>query len=233
MREALSLAGAPADLIRWVAEAADDAEAWDGADKGDWIVWLACCDGAAVDEVLLATTDVLSRLAERLPGERSEAVRDVVHAVRHGSDPEFLERAVKRCTALAGPRESYRTTTSHAEVHSARAAVLIAQAAEALAAAFAGEEAQRNSEALHRAGTLGLPPTMMTRAPASMQLVPQRLEEDAVQQELAYVVAAMAHAMEQAALALADELDDEEARMRAEGSIADDLHAVLSAPQTE
>lgn len=230
----LDLAGAPIALIDWVASLGDDEdEAWDGCDKGDWLVWLAACSGVSLDDVLDAACRAVRHAVRQLEGGHGRQLEDALMRIAKHADQDELSAVVRDCEAQSENVEtSYRSAPPPGAAHAAHAVAHLARAVEALDAALAADQAIRSNEALVAAGTLGVPPTLMMRPQGTPLLIPQAIERDPIQQELAFAVAASAEALERAARALAKDQDDA-ALEDAEGELSDVMHQVLTPIRAE
>ncbi len=228
----LDLAGAPLALIDWLASLGDDEdEAWDGCDKGDWMVWLAACSGLSLDDVLDASYRAVHHVVQRIEG--GHGLEDALARIATHADQDDLASVVRDCEAATeGVETGYRRAPPPGARHAAQAVAHLARAVEALDAALAADQAIRSNEALVAAGTLGVPPALMMRPQGTPLLIPSLIEADPIQQELAFAVAASAEALERAARALAKDQDD--AMLEdAEGELSDLMHEALTERRAE
>jgi hypothetical protein len=225
---ALELAGAPSELISWLVDTASDDEAWDSCDKPDWLIWMAGSLGLPLEAILAAGCDCVAQAIATIGAARAKPLRRALAAARHGEPPDVCQAAAEACDNAVRGAPSYRTTPERGLPAARRAAAWIARAAEALSAAHARIELDREQEALHRGLAVGLTPGLFKPAPVGpLVLQPEAIERDPLQQELAYLVAAVAQASHASALALAAD-DSAAALEEAEGALSDVVHEQLT-----
>jgi len=230
IERALDLAGAPAELVAWVAEVGAD-DAWDGSDKGDWLLWLAACEGVALDDVVQAAHLAVHRAVTMMQSKQADALRAALQSLEGGEQPPSATIETVRKRAEAAPA-SYRSQPEAGYVAAARAVVHLATTVEAIEAAIARDEGLRNTEAIAAASIIGVPPVMMTRPQGALRLVPTAIANNQVQQELAFAVASAARAVEHVACAIARDRDGPELE-EAEGEVSDMIHETLDPARDE
>jgi hypothetical protein len=157
LHEILERADAPSALVRWVRESlADLDQAWERCARPDHRIWLAAVAGAPIEALIEAAAAVVTR---RLEGEARppEAVlRALELALGGGSGPELLE-AAEACEAVAGGGVgSYRDAEPPRHAPLARAAALVAGAAEGLSTGEARREAARLEQARQTGAFVGV-----------------------------------------------------------------------------
>jgi len=221
---------APRALVGWLAKARDS-DPWTSCSRGDWLLWLGACSGHPLAAVLAASCDCVERAVDAMP-QGTAALRRALAVAREASSAEACAAAAADCEAAR--REypaSYRAPMSAGYPAASRAACWAARAAEGLVTAEARAEVRRVTEARARAVIIGMSPYIMPAkrtGPASLD--PSAGADDPVQQELAFVIAAAAQAVEQAARALGPRKADSDARKQARRSFGDLVRRRLGAP---
>jgi hypothetical protein len=184
--------------------------------------------GLPLDRVLLAGCDCVEQAVATIAAVRAAPLKRALEAARTGAPPDVCEVAAGACDVAAQGVPSYRTTPERSLASARLAAAWIARAAEALGAAHARVELDREQEALHRGLAVGLTPGLFTTGPVGpLILQPHAIGRDSIQQELAFVVAASAQAAHASAKALAAD-DSDQALEEAEGSLSDVVHDRLT-----
>lgn len=192
--EVLRSVGGPADLADVLEDTAlSFDEAWDGCRRGDHRVWLAACGGAPIEAVIEAAATAVLVLAEAL---EAEVVLETAQLAVAGAIDE-LPGAIAACEALASdPTGGYRDAQQPGLPHAARAAMLLAHAAEGLAEGEARREATRLDQAQRSAALLGAGSNITLPAQAGpARLSPSLAAGDPAQGSFVFAVAAAAEAV--------------------------------------
>ncbi|MCA9624752.1 MAG: hypothetical protein KC731_37270 [Myxococcales bacterium] len=224
MKARLERYGAPPELAAWLRDVGA-ADAWDGSDKPEWLLWLGAAAETPVEQLLEAVGGVVRSVIEGYP-EPLRAPLDGVFANLRG-EVDALAAALQQAEGYGhGPPASYRHAPPAGYVHGVRAAVLFGRATEALVAAEARLAAVEGQAALERAAAVGVPPSLMTRRLDPLVLRPVGPGAGPLQQELGYAVALASDALEEASLALAGGHDGV-ALEEAEGELSEFMHTAL------
>lgn len=202
--EALESADAPDELKRWAADGALDLDtAWEDCRRGDHRLWLAACAGAPIDALIEAAAAVVYLADERAP-ESPETIGAALDLAIAGADSAQLLAAAAACEHIAdGGSADYRSPSGPGTEARARAAALVAHAAEALIAGEARHEAARLEQARATGAALGVgmqgafPPDA---GPARLNVI--AAAADPAQGSFLFAVAASAQAVADVADAL-------------------------------
>lgn len=145
---------APEALVRQVAGLSFE-EAWDECVRAGHRIWLAACAGAAIEALVEAAATAVLVVLERL-GDPSPALARAAELAVAGGSVSELSRAAARCEQIAEAAQgTYRIAPGVAVPHAARAAALVARAAEGLTEGEARREAVRLERARARGALLG------------------------------------------------------------------------------
>jgi len=219
--ELLARAEAPAELVSWVRARGPELEqVWDALERGDHRVWVAACAGAPIEALVEGAAAAVLHAVGGL-GPDAEPLALTVEDAVAGADSQDLLRAAERCEALAeGGLDSYRRPISPGHRAGARAAALVARAAEALAAGEAHLEAVRLDQARATSAYLGVGIQTALPAPAGAPRLDVLGEPSPASDAFAFCVAACAEAVREAARATEDGADaPRAARATATGTI--------------
>lgn len=197
LADALERMDAPESLLQPVRELDLELDAaWERCARADHRVWLAAGAGAPVELLVEASAAAVLVLLERL-GDPSDALSDAAELAAGGASIRDLARAAERCEQIAERGEaSYRTAPGIGLVHAARAAALVARAAEGLGQGEARREAVRLERARHTGALLGAGAHAVLPArdePARVNV--HALTSDPAQGAFVYAVAACAEAL--------------------------------------
>lgn len=221
---------APQALRDWLAKPRR-VDPWASCSRGDWLIWLAACSGHPLATVLQASCDCVERAVDAMP-QGTATLRRALEVSREASSAEACAAAAVDCEAAR--REypaSYRAPIATGYRAASLAACWAARAAEGLVTAEARAEVRSVTDARARAMVIGMNPYIMpAQRTGPARLDPAVGPDDPVQQELAFVVAAAAQAVEQAARALGPGQADASARKQAHTSFADLVRRRLGAP---
>lgn len=220
--ELLGLADAPEELESWAKGLQLDFDAaWVECGRGDHRVWVAACGGSPLEEVVEAGAACVLHVEEMCPDAPS-TIGDAAELAVAGADQEELLAAAERCERLARePSTGYRSAAGPGLGGRARAAALVARAAEALSAGEAQREAGRLQHAQAVSAALGvgvqtvLPPD---EGPTRLDLIAGASR--ASHGTLLFVVAAVAAALGELEDAVATLEDSREVARRAIDQIA-------------
>jgi hypothetical protein len=222
----LTAGGAPAGLLRWSASCSPE-DAWNGCDKGGWLIWMAACSNLPIDALLRVGLACVDRALLRLDGPVAKQLRIALDDVAE-RDVQACSHAAHLGKALASaPPSSYRSSTTDHHLAAAKATAWIARATEAFVAAHARDEASRAQLALQRATSHGVPPAMMMPPASALVWLPHAMPHEPLHDALGFVVDAVAQAVTQSARATASR-PDAQAVEQAELELADLVHDALN-----
>lgn len=202
----LRRAGAPAEVVAWTSGRGIHA-LWDECDRGDWLIWLGAVENVPCVALVEAAVACARRAARAVPkGKKRRPITQALRAAHElTSSPLCAERALA-CEKLAGKVEAagYRAAPPTQLSWAAAAAGCAARAAEALLAAEARRQAERDQESRGRAATLAAADHIISRG----DFPPLVFEPD--DELMALCVDAAASAIAYAAHALAPEASEAE-----------------------
>lgn len=203
LEELLVQIEAPEALIRRVREQAwtlDDA--WARSMPATHRMWLAACVGAPIEVLVEAAASAVWATSERF-ADVPPSLGDTVALAIEGAEPSALLAAATACEELAATSGSYRTTRPPGFDALARAAALVAHAAEGLASAAARREAVRLEQARHTGALIGAGASVaLPSADGPLRLDVRAAASDPAQGALLFASAACAESVRECADAL-------------------------------
>lgn len=214
--ERLETADAPPELVREVRDGDLDLEAaWERCARPDHRVWLAACAGVPIERVIEASALSVYLAEERSPGALA-AVGEALDLAVSGGAADALVHAATACERIAaGGVGDYRSPTGPGTAERARAAALVARAAEALIAGEARREAARLEQARSAGAMLGIGMQAVLRPEdGDTRLDPVAAAADPAQGMFLYCIAACAQATRECVEALAREGAPRDAALR-------------------
>lgn len=161
----LQRADAPRDLIAWTSGRTMD-DLWDECDRGDWLMWLAVVENVPAVAIVEAAVACARRAVKALPNDsKRKPLALAVKAAASLESSQLCARRAKACEAIAGKPEAagYRDTPPGRREWAAAAAAHAARAAEALLAAEARRNAERDHEGRMRAAGIGAGDQIISR----------------------------------------------------------------------
>lgn len=195
LADVLARLDAPEALVRRVAELTFD-EAWEACEWGEHRVWLAAGAGAPIEALVEAAATAALVVLERL-GDPSPALARAAELAVAGASVFELSRAAARCEQIAEAAQgTYRIAPGKALPPAARAAALVARAAEGLAEGEARREAVRLERARASGALLGAGMHAFLPAgegPARIHLA--TVDSDPAQSAFLFAVAACAESL--------------------------------------
>lgn len=161
----LRRAGAPHDLVDWTSGRRIDA-LWDECDRGDWLIWLGVVANIPCVAMVDAAVACVRRAARALPkGPERRPITAALRAARDLTSSPLCAKRALACEKLAGRVEaaSYRDAPPTKHAWAAAAAGCAARAAEALLAAEARRQAERDRDGRGLAATLAVADHIISR----------------------------------------------------------------------
>lgn len=225
--EALRSIGAPAELASTIEDEATLEDVWAACERGDHRLWLAACGGAPIELLIEAAAVAVFVVAEELD---ADAILETTELAVAGALDE-LPAAIAACEALVSDAAGgYRDAQKPGLPHAARAAMLLAHAAQGLSEGEARREAERLDRAQRSAALLGAGSSITLPAHAGpARLSPDRAAHDPAQGSFAFAVAAAAEAITECVAArLAGSDPDAEARAAVERELDTVVHEALT-----
>lgn len=196
LHEVLEVADAPDELVRWAREEGLEFEdAWTRCGRVDHRIWLAACGGIPIERVIEAAALAVFLAEERSSGSPG-VIGDALDLAAGGATADALVGAALACEQIAaGGMGDYRIPSGPGTVERARAAALIARAAEALLAGEARREANRLEHARATGANLGIGmQSVLPRAEGPARLDVLSAAADPAQGAFLFCVAACAQA---------------------------------------
>lgn len=224
LHEILAAADAPDALTRWARDHDHDS-AWEACVRGESRVWLGAASGAPIDALVEAAAMAVYVADARAP-ESPPRIGQTLDAAIAGAEPEALTAAADACEQVAeGGTGEYRRPTDPGLGDRARAAALVARAAEARIAGDAMREAARLERARGLAVNLGIGmQSVLPRRDGPARLDVVAAASDPAQGNFLFAVAACAEACRHAVDALvALDVDAGEARRAIDVAVRDAL----------
>ena len=224
LHEILDAADAPDTLTLW-ARTHDHDSAWEACEQPESRVWLAAASGAPIEALVEAAAMAVFVADARAP-ESPAPVGEALEEAIEGADPDALTAAAQVCEQLAeGGTGDYRRPSDPGFADRARAAALVARAAEARIAGDAMREAARLEQARGLAVNLGIGmQSMLPRSDGPARLDVVAAANDPAQGNFLFAVAACAEACRLAVDALvALDVDANAARASVDDAVRDAL----------
>lgn len=206
--EALAEADAPEELVEWVARlGAGPDEALGRCDRAEWLVWIVAVGGGALDDLFVAVRACVERAVDEL-AVGQELLVEPLAALEPGAPADACAEAARRCELAAAEfHGTYRAAPPPAYRASCAAAAALAHAGVGLATAAARADFARQEKARASAAFVGASPFAFYTPPARARFDAGLIRSDPIQQELHFVVAALALAAAEADRALAEAAD--------------------------
>lgn len=224
--ELLEEIDAPDDVTAWIREAdLDFEEAWQTCRRGDHRIWICACAGVPIESLVEAAAAVVLTAADTFPDVAEPLTRAVTLAVE-GASSSALIAAAEACEQLAdGGVGGYRRPLPPGHGSAARAAGLVARAAEGLAAGEARREAVRLEQSRATGALIGVGnQIVLPRSDGQARLQVMAAASDPAQGAFLFSVAAAAEAVAECAHAVAQ---GSPRPAEAEASAREDLDAVV------
>ncbi len=161
----LRRAEAPRDLLGWTTGRTLDA-LWDECDRGDWLVWLAAVERVPVVALVEAAVRCARQAVVALPSDsRRGPITEALKAADELTSSQRCGERAAACETLVNQPSlaSYRAASPTPLEWAAAAAGCAARAAEALLAAEARREGERDAEGRLRAVGIGVGDQIISR----------------------------------------------------------------------